>query len=63
MAEPTTADVEAWMDATLPVLGIAAEAGFRPGILANLQVTMRLAALVLDFPMDEREEPAPLYEP
>ncbi len=63
MTEQPAPDLEAWMDAMLPVLGIAADPAFRPGILANLQVTLRLAGLVLDFPLDEREEPAPVYEP
>jgi hypothetical protein len=61
--QPPAPDLEAWMDAALPVLGIAADPAYRPGILQNLQVTLRMASLVLSFPLDEREEPAPVYEP
>jgi hypothetical protein len=64
MADPATPDsLEGWMEAMLPVLGIAADPDHRPGILANLRVTTRLAAMVLDFPLDEREEPAPVFRP
>lgn len=56
-------DFEAWIDAMAPVMGITVDPAWRAGIVQNLQVTHRLAALVLELPMDEREEPAPVYQP
>ena len=56
-------DFEAWIDALAPVLGLGIDPAWRPGIVQNLQVTHRLAGIVLELPLDEREEPAPVYEP
>jgi hypothetical protein len=63
MTDPSSPDIDAWIDAMMPVLGIALDPAFRPGVVQNLQVVLRLAGLVLEFPLDEREEPAPVYEP
>ena len=56
-------DFEAWIDAMAPVTGITVDPAWRPGNVQNLQVTHRLAADVLELPLDEREEPAPVYAP
>ena len=56
-------DPEAIVDATAPLLGLAIEPAFRPGIAQNLKVTATMADLVLAAPMDEREEPAPVFRP
>ena len=64
MPDPTpTPDIDAWIDAMMPVLGITLDPAFRPGVVQNLQVVLRLSGIVLEFPLDEREEPAPVYEP
>lgn len=53
----------AMVDALAPVLGIPVTPEFRPGIIANLRISLDLAALMLDFHLDEREEPAPVFRP
>ena len=55
-------DAEAVIDALAPLLGLPVAAEHRPGVVANLRMTARLAALVTEFPLDDREEPAPVYE-
>ncbi len=61
--ETPAPDLDAWIDAMMPVLGITLDPAFRPGVVQNLQVVLRLSALVLELPLDEREEPAPVFEP
>jgi hypothetical protein len=62
-ADKPVPDLDAWIDAMMPVLGITLDPAFRPGVIQNLQVVLRLSAIVLEFPLDEREEPAPVFEP
>jgi hypothetical protein len=60
---PADAELEAYMDAAAALLGLPVAPDDRPGVLANLRVTARFAALVAEFPLDEREEPAPVFRP
>ena len=55
-------DAEAVIDALAPLLELPVTAEYRPGIVANLRMTARLAALVAEFQLDDREEPASVYE-
>jgi hypothetical protein len=36
---------------------------YRPGVIANLERTAAIAQLVLDFPLPEAIEPAPVFQP
>ena len=66
MAEPTTPsdfDANAIADAMAPLLGLVIDPAFRPGVLQNLKIMAAMADLVLSVPMDEREEPAPVFRP
>lgn len=56
-------DADAIADAMAPLLGLVIEPGFRPGVLQNLTVMAAMADLILALPMDEREEPAPVFRP
>ena len=56
-------DPEAIIDALAPLLGIDVTPEFRPGVIANLETTIRLARIVLAAPLDEREEPAAVFRP
>jgi hypothetical protein len=58
-----TFDPEAVIDAMAPLLRLAIAPEYRPGVVANLQVTAALAKLVLDFPLDDHAEPAPVFCP
>ena len=63
MSDPTPFDPEAVIDAMAPLLGLAIEPAYRPGIVTNLNVTAALAALVLEFPLDDHAEPAAVFTP
>jgi hypothetical protein len=56
-------DPDAIMDAMAPLLGLTVAPDYRPGIAANLAVTAALAALVMDFPLDDHAEPAAVFVP
>ena len=43
-------------------LGLPVEPAWKPAIKANLQVTLRLAALVAEFELPDEAEPAPVFE-
>ena len=63
MPDPAPFDPEAVIDAMVPLLGLAVAPDHRPGIATNLAVTAALAALVLDFPLDDHAEPAAVFTP
>jgi hypothetical protein len=56
-------DADAVADAMAPLLGLALDPAFRPGVLQNLRVMAAMAGIVLATPLDEREEPASVYRP
>ncbi|HEY5830746.1 MAG: DUF4089 domain-containing protein [Hyphomicrobiaceae bacterium] len=58
--QDTSLDV--YIDAVAAALGLAVEPEWKPGIKANLQVTLRLASLVADFELPDEAEPAPVFE-
>ena len=50
------------IDAAAAALGLPIEPEWKPAIKANLAVTLRLAAMVADFPLPDEAEPAPVFE-
>ncbi len=54
---------EAVIDAMAPLLRLEIAPEYRAGIVANLEATARFAALVLEFPLDDHSEPAPVFRP
>jgi len=56
-------DAEALIDASLPLLDIALLPGARPVVKLHLETAQSLARLVLDFPLDDESEPAPVFTP
>jgi hypothetical protein len=54
--------VDEFIDAAARALGIPVEPQWKPGIKANLQVTLRMAAMVADFELPDEAEPAPVFE-
>ena len=50
------------IDASAAALGLGIEPEWKPSIKANLQVTLKLAALVADFELPDEAEPAPAFE-
>lgn len=54
-------DIETFIDAGVALLGIPIDPAWRPAIVANLEVTLRLAAAVGSFPLPDEADPAPVF--
>ena len=57
----TDLELDAFMDASAAALGIKIEPEWRDAVRGNLAVTFRLGALVLEFPLPDEAEPAPVF--
>ncbi len=55
-------DAEAHLDHMARVMGLAIDPAWRAGVVANLEVAARMAALVLDGPLETGDEPAFVFE-
>jgi hypothetical protein len=56
-------DPEALIDASLPLLGVTLPDGARPVVRLHLETAETLARLVLEFPLGDESEPAPVFTP
>ena len=61
MASAETLD--AYIAAAADALSLPVDPAWMPSIRANLEVTLRLAKLVDEFPLPDEAEPAPVYIP
>ncbi len=61
MTEPFDAAAHVEHMARVMDLPIAPE--WHEGVIATLAATARIAALITEFPLDDRIEPAPVFEP
>jgi hypothetical protein len=50
------------IDAVSAALGLTIDEAWKPSVRANLEVTMRMASLVDEFPLPDDIEPAEIYE-
>ena len=50
-----------YIDAVASALALPVEEAWRPPVLANLEVSLRLARLVDVFPLPDETEPASVY--
>jgi hypothetical protein len=50
-----------FIDAAARALDLPVEPAWKPAIRANLEVTLRLAALVGSFALPDEAEPAPVF--
>ena len=57
MAEP----LDDYIDAVSSALALPVEAGWKPAVRFNLEVTLRLARLVDAFPLPDDTEPASVF--
>jgi ABC-type arginine transport system ATPase subunit len=57
MAEP----LDEYIEAAARVLMLTVEEAWRPAVRANLDVTLRLARLVDEFPLPDATEPASVF--
>jgi hypothetical protein len=53
--------IDALIDGSVRALALSLERSWRPGVKANLELTLRLAALFADFPLPDDAEPAPVF--
>ena len=53
--------LDAFIDAAAHALTLPVEPQWRPAIRANLEVTLRLGALVAEFELPDEAEPAPVF--
>ncbi len=51
-----------FITASAAALDLPLEDAWRPAIKANLDVTLRFANLVAEFPLPDEAEPAPIYK-
>jgi hypothetical protein len=57
MAEP----LDDYIDAAAKALGLRIEDAWRPAVRANLDVSLRLARMVDEFPLPDEAEPASVF--
>jgi hypothetical protein len=50
------------VDAMLPMLRLQIDPAWRPEIIANLKVNARMAQRVLEFPLDDELDAAPVFK-
>ncbi len=62
-ASPVPFDPDAVIDAMAPLLGFAIPSDHRAAVAANLRLAAAMAALVLDQPVGDHAEPAPVFTP
>ncbi len=55
--------IEAYVDAAAAVLDLPIAAEHRPGVLVNFGLLVAQASLVFDFPLDDRVDMAPVFQP
>jgi len=59
---PSSDPTDDFLEAAAKALGVPLDAAWKPAIRANLEVTLKLARLVEEFPLPDDAEPAPVYE-
>jgi hypothetical protein len=57
----TDPDLDGLIDASAAVLGLTVEPEWRGSVRANLAVSLRMGAMILDFPLSDDAEPAPVF--
>lgn len=61
MNDATEMDVKAYADTMAKALDLPLTAEYAPQVEANLALAFRLVQLVLDFPLPDDAEPAPVF--
>jgi hypothetical protein len=59
---PSSDPTDDFIEAATNALGIPLDPAWKPAIRANLEVTLKLARLVDEFPLPDDAEPAPVYK-
>jgi Protein of unknown function (DUF4089) len=56
-----THPLDEYIDAVANALGLPVEQAWKPAVKANLEVSLRLARLVDEFPLSDETEPASVF--
>ncbi len=59
--EPT--DVESIVDSMARIVGVSMSDESRAAVVTHLAIAFRMAPVVMDFPMPDEAEPAPVFTP
>jgi hypothetical protein len=51
------------IDTLAAAIGITLEPGWRDGVRMNLEISLRMAAMVADFPLDDEDDALPVFTP
>lgn len=62
MSDKPEFDAQAVIDAMAPMIGIEIDPDFREGVAVYLRLSAELAELVLSFPIEGADLPAPVFE-
>ncbi|HEX7882932.1 MAG TPA: DUF4089 domain-containing protein [Afipia sp.] len=54
--------LDSYIDAAAAVLELSIEPAWKPDIRANLDVSLKMARMVQQFPLPDEIEPASIYE-
>jgi hypothetical protein len=54
-------DPDAFIDALAPLLDLTVDETSRPHVRTHLEIAMRLARLLFELQLDDREEPGPVF--
>jgi hypothetical protein len=54
-------DLDSYIDAAAKALALPVENAWKPAVRANLEVSLRLARLVDEFPLPDETEPASVF--
>jgi len=58
----SASSLDAFIDASAAALGLPLDPAWKPGIRANLEVTLKLANVVAAFDLPDEIEPAPVFK-
>jgi hypothetical protein len=56
-------DAAAYVDAAAALIGLPIDPAHRPGVVLNMQRIAEMAALVMEFPLPDETEAAPVFHP
>lgn len=56
-------DPETYVDGAAALIGLPIDPTHRAGVVLNLERIAQMAALVMEFPLPDDVEPAPVFEP
>ena len=62
MAERTF-DARAYIEAAAQLVGLSLDPTYLPGVILNIERIAEMAGLVMDFPLPDDTEPAPVFTP